>query len=198
MAVENYEIVIAGNVASQYVATVLHAKVTIATPVNPYLTALALIQDFDGSGSLEAFVDMLPTEYTVTSIRAKKVGSGGGVTAVVLQAALTFNQGSRVGDVDFSATNPVLTLITVTDVNSPGRIYLPGVSEDDISENILAAGLVTAMQAFATAFKTGGTLGGVDNWVGGVYRRALNTVDTIIGGQASPLIGTQRRRSKPI
>lgn len=198
MATENYEVVIAAHIAGQYVATVLHTKCTIATPVNPYLTALLLIQNIDTAGLLEKWLDCLPSPYKVTSLRARKVGSGGGVTAVLLASDLSATDGTRGSAVSTSAINPVLTLVGVTDVNSPGRVYIPGVAEDDIAENLLSASLIGSMQAFGVEFDAGGSLGGADVWVGGIYRRAINTVDTIAGTQVSPMIGNQRRRMKPI
>ena len=198
MATENYEVVFSGTLAGQFVQTVLHAKCTIATPVNPYLTALLLLQDIETNHVGEQFTTCLPVDYVMTSMRARKVGSGGGTTAVILQAALLQPDGQRPGNISSAQVNPVLTLIGVTDVNSPGRIYFPGVSESDIDQMVLGNALIAELLNFGNKWKDGGTLGGVDSWVGGIYRRVPNTVDTIAGCQVSPWIGTQKRRLRPV
>jgi len=198
MATENYQVIWSGLLAGQFVQTVMHAKVTIATPVNPYLTALLLLQDIGTNGVSEAFTDCLPVDYAITSLRAKKVGSGGGTTAVLLNSAINQPEGQRTGNISSAQVNPVLTLVTTTDVNSPGRIYFPGISEDDIDQMVIVTALVDLMILFGTTWKDGGTLGGADTWVGGVYRRVPNTVDVILGSQVSPWIGTQKRRLRPV
>jgi len=65
--------------------------------------------------------------------------------------------------------------------------------------------LIDAMQAFATAWIDGGTLGGSDTFKGAVLRKSAPpppivpvSSDLIAFGQISPLVGTQRRRLRPV
>jgi hypothetical protein len=95
--------------------------------------------------------------------------------------------------------------IPTTAPNKTGRLFFPGVSEDDIDDMVLDPTLVTAYQTFATTWIDGGTVGGVDEYHGAVLRKSAPpppivpvSSDLIAFGQVSPLIGTQRRRLRPV
>jgi hypothetical protein len=198
MAVETYEVVWSGTLAGQFVQTVQHVKATIATPVNPFASALLIAQDIDGGGINAAFMDCLPDVYTLTSIRVRRIDGGGGPTAILTGGALAVTQGGRTGNVSSAQVNPVIVWIPTTSPDKVGKLFVPGVSEADIDNMVLVAGILTAYQTFVTAWIAGGTLGGVDSYVGAVWRQTALLTDVIFAGQVSPLIGTQRRRLRPV
>jgi hypothetical protein len=198
MAEEAYECVFSGLLAGQFVQNVLHAKVDIATPVNPFASALLLAQDISNNGLSEKYLDALPSDYTATSLRVRKISGTGGPTAIVLATTWPGAVGIRAGEISSAQVNPLITWIPTEAPDKPGRTYMPGVSEDDIDQMALSGTLVGALQIFADAWVAGGTLGGVDTWVGAIWRRVTSNIDAIFAGQVSPLIGTQRRRLHPV
>lgn len=199
MADQVYEVVISGLLAGQFVQSVQHVRATIATPVNPFASALLIAQDLATGGIMDLYVGALPTDYQGTSLRVRRVDGGGGATAIVLAPSWSFSIGERPGNISSAQVNPLITWIPTTSVDKPGRLFMPGVSETDIDEMMLSAGLVTALQNFANGWVAGGTLGGVDEYHGTIWRRPPVSVDDLIfAGQVSPLIGTQRRRLHPV
>jgi len=105
--------------------------------------------------------------------------------------------GTRTGEIQAQQVNPLLILIGVNAPAKTGRVFLPGASEDDIDEGQVQAGLVAAMEAFGAALDAGWTVT-AGTGKGGIFRRATKTVDPLGYYRVSPLIGTQRRRLKPI
>ncbi len=202
---ETYEVILSGKLAGNFVQSILHVNVTVAS-VDPWATAVDLLTSFLGSGELnENWCDCLPTDYIMTSMRARRILAAGGPTAILNQADLVVSQGQRSGVVSVSSNAPLLIWIPGTDPAKTGRTFLPGVSETDIAGNILTAPLIGAMAALGSYWATGGSTGGGDTWGGAVYRRpqplhvppitALSR--DIQNYRVSPTIGTQRRRQKP-
>jgi hypothetical protein len=64
---------------------------------------------------------------------------------------------------------------------------------------VLTTGLITAIQDFIDIVVPPFTLNGTsDPSSFGIFRRDLGASDDIIAGRISPLIGTQRRRLRPV
>lgn len=205
MAEETYEVVITGHLAGQFVQTVQHVQATIATPVNPFASALLIAQDITFGPVIDSWCSMLPIDWVGSSVRVRKVDGAGGPTAIVLVSNWSSPGGARPGSISSAQVNPLIIWIGTDTPDKTGRLFIPGVSETDIDDMVLTGGLLTAIQAFVTAWIAGGTLGGVDSYVGAIYRRARTgpppvaaSTDVIFAGQVSPLIGTQRRRLRPV
>jgi hypothetical protein len=205
MAVEHYECVFSGTLAGQFVQTVLNVKATIAVPVNAFATALLIAQDIAANGIQSSFAACLPVDYLFTSLRVKKIDGSGGPTAIVLVSDFTDPAGVRAGSISSAQVNPLIIWIGTTTPDKTGRTFIPGVSETDIDDMILVAGLITAYQAFIADWIAGGTIGGVDDYHGCIVHRTtgapphvFSSGDLIFAGQVSPLIGTQRKRLHPV
>lgn len=205
MAISSYEVVFSGTLAGQFVQTVQHVQATIATPTNSFAQALLIAQDINTGGTQSGFMDCLPDVYRMTSIRVRQILPTGGATAILTAGDLTVNVGARSGGISAAQVNPLMIWIPTVAPNKTGRLFFPGVSEDDIDDMVLDAPLITAYQAFAQLWIDGGTLGGVDEWHGAVLRKSAPpppivpvSTDLIAFGQISPLIGTQRRRLRPV
>ena len=195
---QHYSVVFSGTLAGQFVQSVLHVKSEIATPVNSFASALLIAQDINDNGVQEAWMDMLPVDYLMTSLRVRRIDGTGGATAILIRGQLTQPDGQRAGAINSAQVNPVITWIGTTSPDKPGKTFVPGVSEDDLNEMVLLEAIVTAYQAFAEAWKDGGTLGGVDTWKGCIWRREAEVGDLIFAAQVSPLIGTQKKRLHPV
>lgn len=198
MAEESYEHVITGHLSGQFVQTVLHSVIDNSGSTNPYLVAEQLNDEFAGAdGLLDAFLDALPANYVGSSLRSRRVGPTGGPTAIVLADLWATGVGQRSGNIQSQQVNPLLILIPVDSPAKTGRIFMPGASETDINEGQIQSGLVVAMEALGAYLDTGWTVA-AGTGKGGVYRRATKIVDPLGYYRVSPLIGTQRRRLRPI
>jgi hypothetical protein len=205
MAVEHYEVVISATLAGQFVQTVQHVKATIASPVNAFASALLIAQDIATNGIIDAWCDMLPGDWVGSSIRVKKVDGSGGPTAIVLVGDWSQAVGQRAGGISSAQVNPLIIWIGTTTPDKTGRLFVPGVAEDDIDNMIIVAPLLALYQTFISAWIAGGTVGGVDSYHGCIVRRTTGAPphvfasgDLIFAGQVSPLIGTQRKRLHPV
>jgi len=136
MADETYEITMNGTLAGQFVQTVQHVQATIATPVNPFASALLIAQDISTNGVLDAWLNILPGTYVITSLSVKKVSGTGGPTAILTSAALSGTTGQRDAAISSAQVNPVIVWIPTTSPDKTGRVFLPGVAEEDIDDMV--------------------------------------------------------------
>lgn len=200
MANETYEFILSGTLAGQFVQSVLHANVANTTDQNPFAMANELLLTFNAAGDgIELWCNMLPSDYQLTSARCRRILSAGGPTQIFLPATLHETIGQRAGLVSTAAANPLFIWLTTVRPAKTGRTFVPGVSETDIAEMVLASGLLTAMAAFGDYWRDGGTtITNAFNWTGAILRRELNGSDDITNYRVSPIIGQQRRRLRPV
>lgn len=200
MANEAYELVISGTLAGQFVQNVLHVNVANTSDDPPYEIAGDIIDTLDATiGLTAAWCDILPTDYALTSIRCRRVLVTGGPTAIRLGSALAEDAGQRTGTIQSAQVNPVIVLLTTLRPNRPGRIFVPGISEADLDAMVYVSGYVLAVDALIVLIHTGFTLDNAGYSASfGILRRAIASSDDIMGGRLSPLIGTQRRRLRPV
>jgi hypothetical protein len=200
MAREVYECVFTGNIAGQFVQTVQHLAVDDPTPgTSTFDTALQISQELDLQGVIEAMMNCLPSSYNLTSLRTRRVSAGGGPTAIRLAGDFTAPVvGQRDPEISSLQANPLTIWIPETDPAKTGRLFWPGVAEDDIADMVIVGALVTLYETFNDAWIDGVNLSGIGTFKGCVFRRETKTGDMIINQYISPLIGTQRRRLRPV
>lgn len=202
---EVYEWVLSGTLAGQFVQTVQHVSLDNTAPIPAFQAALDLADAMIASGGMVALMlDCLPVDYSATSIRVKRVLPSGGPTAIRLASEFDTFVGQRAGEISSAQVNPLMIWIPTTTPSKTGRLFFPGVSEDDIDEMMLAGGLISTMNLFAQAYADDWSVGAMTAH-GCVLRRSTGSPphvpvsgDEIFAGQVSPLIGTQRRRLHPI
>ena len=204
---EVYECLISGNLAGQFVQTVLNAHVDVTSAQNPYLTAEDLANTLNLMGGLmDVFCGACPSDYLASSLRVKRVYPTGGPTFIILASDLETSGGLRSGTISASQVNPVIVWITDLLPSVTGRTFIPGVSEADIDAMVYTSAFITAMTTFKDFWVAGGVLGDSGfAWEGAVYRRAKvgppivpHTYDLIGAARISPVVGTQRRRLHPV
>jgi len=201
MALETYEVVISGTLAGQFVQTVLHVNLDNTADEPPFDVADTIVQDFGVTVGtmIDAWNACLPADYSTSSMRARRILPTGGPSAIALGSLFSTNVGQRTGNVSSAQVNPVIIWITTTLPAKTGRTFLPGVSEADIDEMVYTAPLIAAIDAFGAYWETGGTLTlGSIAWTGAIYRRALSASHGITNHRISPVVGTQRRRLRPV
>lgn len=195
---EVYECVLSGTLAGQFCQTVQHVHTDFGPAASPFGTAKEIGLDLVGADQpIMQYIRGLPEDYEATSLRVRRVAPTGGPTAIILAAEFTNATGERTGTISSAQVAPLLIFIPTTLPAKVGKVFYCGVSEDDIDEMALVAGLLTAMNNFGDAWTNGGSVGG-GNYVGCVYRRLTLTADDIADHYVSPHIGTQRRRLLPV
>jgi hypothetical protein len=200
MGVETYEITISGSLSGQFVQNIFHCAGDNTAGTNLFSVADAILRKLDvTAGMLAKWCDCMPTTYVITSVRCRAILPVGGPTQIFLNGQLSNNAGTRAGVQSVSSSSPMFIWITGLRPSKTGRTFLPGVSESDIDENTLGGSLLSAMTLFGALWiATWTTTSPAYVFNGGVYRRALATMDDIQNYRISPIIGTQRRRQRPI
>lgn len=200
MAAETYELVISGTLAGQFVQSVLHVNVNNVGSEHPYTKALEVLATLvDTPDFFQAWCDALPTAYTITSARCRRILSAGGPTAIMLGSTLSDSTGNRTGNISSAQLNPVLVWITDPRADKPGKTFLPGISETDIDAMVYTSGWIGAADALIALITTPFTLiNSSDPANFAIFRRALGAADSVDFGRISPVVGTQRRRLHPV
>jgi hypothetical protein len=168
-------------------------------------TGISLGSAFDEANSLiqllqssfkNLWLAMLPDNYSLSAILARRIGPTGGQYAII-----DYEEGTEIGTRGSGNTAnqvcPCVTLIPPMGVKSGGRVFLPTVSQTQIQLNVFTAGYITAVNNFfnpAIAFSS--FLGG--NIQLCIYSRKLNTSSEVSSFHLSPVIGFQRKRARPI
>jgi hypothetical protein len=200
MANEAYELTLSGILAGQFVQNVLHVNVNNVSVINPYTEAEDIL------GSLDSVIDFftvwcnaLPADYRITSARCRRVLADGGPTAIMLAGSMATSVGARTGSIQAAQVNPVLVWLTTLRPNLPGKTFMPGLSETDCDDMVYTLGLTQKFDLLIAAIVAGFTLAGSGDAASfGIFRRVLGASDDIMAGRISPLVGTQRRRLRPV
>lgn len=197
---ETYECILTGTIAGQFCQSILHVNVNNTASTDPFTVADALIEEFNDSGNLvELYCNCLPVDYFMTSLRVRRVLAAGGPTNIMLQAALSNSQGNRSGACQSASAGPLIIWMSDLRPAKTGRTFLPGASVSDVEGGAIDNSLLVALTAFAAYWQNGGTLASPSYaWAGAILRRALGASDDINHARVSPIIGTQRRRQRPI
>lgn len=200
MPAECYELVISGVLSGQFVQNVMHVNIDNSGSTNPYTVAQDLLATLDTTSDLSTFWNnCLPTDYRITSWRARRVLVTGGPTAIRLAGDLTTPIGQRSGSIQAAQVNPVMVWLTTINPSRPGKTFLPGLSETDCDDMTYTAGIIAEYQALIdliVANFTLDTLTYASNF--SIFRRGSSSSNDITAGRISPLIGTQRRRLRPV
>lgn len=203
MTIRAYEVVWSGVLAGQFVQTVQHMLADEPADNGAFVTARQIISLGNFETMNTALMTALPSVYTLTSVRCRRVFPVGGPTAITLGPLYTDSVGLRAGEISSAQVNPVILWIGETSEADLGKLFLPGVSEDDISNMALDPTLVADIYGFINTWIGGMTISAVNYW-GAIAKRAnapphnVTSVRRISYGQVSPVIGTQRRRLRPV
>lgn len=203
MAIRAYEVVFSGVLAGQFVQTVQHLQGDEPADNGAFVTAREIISVTNFDDLVENFLSCLPEPYTLTSVRCRRVFPVGGPTAITLAGLYSGMAGQRAGNISAAQVNPVILWVGATSEADLGKLFLPGVSETDIDNMALSGALIAPIVEFIDAWIDGVTISAV-NYSGSIAKRATSPPHNIVSvreiayGQVSPLIGTQRRRLRPV
>lgn len=198
-----YEIVWSGVLAGQFVQTVQHLGADEAGTENAFATAQNIISPTNFDPLNDLFLGCIPQDYTLTSLRCRRVLGGLGPTAVFLGGEYATSVGQHAGQISAAQVNPVILWVGLDTPTHLGKVFIPGVSEDDIDAMALVPALIADLNAFGAGWIAGITVG-AELYRGCIARRGATApfpvidADPIEYSQISPLIGTQRRRLRPV
>lgn len=197
MANQTYRLTISYNAAGQFAQNVLHYQFNdggFTTTVN---AASALIAAWD-THCTAALKAALNNHVQILSYKARRVTSGGGFEAVKLGGA--GDVGGRAGDLSASGLAPLIRFITNVVPPKSGRMYLPGIGDNDANDGYCAAGFFTALGNLANVLDDPLTLtGGGAPLATPVLFSHQPVEDSIVISPAVPVswLCTQRRRQRP-
>jgi len=202
MATEVYAITVSGNLGGQFVQNVMHVGLDATTSRSAFANADDIIRTLiDTYDFQNVWLSILPVSYRWLSLRCRRVDPVHGATSIILAPTGSGSLGARSGEVSSQAIAPVVDLFNSVAANRIGKIFVPGISETDIS-------LAVYTGAYTTVFDAQWK-----NYFNATYTQDLGTMDFNFGIFAkaktpkfiatsdvrlSPLVGTQRRRLLPV
>ncbi|SRR5580765_468683 len=197
MATETYRLTISYNTAGQFAQNVLHYTFDDSLFANAVLAAAALNDAFSlhCTAALKA---ALTTHTQILSYKSRKISSHGGFEAV--KPGVAGDIGTRAGDLSASGLAPLIRFITNSVPPISGRIFLPGISDDDVIDGFIQAAYFTDMTDLANVLDDSFALvGGGAPTASPVVRTNSPVVDSLPIHVAvpSPYLATQRRRQRP-
>jgi len=196
-----YSLEVLGVIAGQPCATVLHFEAAETTVPNPIEVAKELIARWQDEPVAESYINaylgMTPENYFMKGLRARRISAGGGPN--VAEPIANF-PGLRDGNADVSGVSPVLLYHCQTpgDKWVTGKVFVPGVSVEDVAENVLATALVTKIKVFGDCWETPIGAGPHGPFTQVVWSPNDSAALEIISNSVSAKIGTQRRRYVPL
>lgn len=197
MAIHTYQMAINYNAGGQFASNILHFTMDDGGFTTTAAAATGLCQGWDNANRVR-LKNMLPAAVTLLSYRARAVNVAGGFEGGVLLPA--GQVGARAGSMNAAGVGPVVILYPTGNGPQRGRIFLPGITENDADDGMISEPLktviTTSMSGIITSFPTVG--GGVVAVQPVIYhRKAPPATFNIALSQVSMMIGQIRRRQLP-
>ena len=191
------EVTLTGALGGQFVQNVLHAQWEPEGEPDPFFNAVA-VGVAVATDWQPAYLDCLSELYSMSSIRVRQLAPVAG-PSYTQTSGVAGENGTRAGDFSVYVAGPLLNFPVTMGTPRVGKIFLPGVSEEDISEGILATPLDTVLNAFIAILLTPIAVSG--DYPGTLTYCVAKTDHSDwkipVGGYISATVGTQRRRAKP-
>jgi len=197
VATNTYRLTISYNTAGQFAQNVLHYSFDDVGFATTVAAANALNNAFS-THCTGALKDALSLHTQILSYKSRLVSAHGGFEAVKLGVA--GDVGNRTGDLSASGLAPLIRFICNGVPAKSGRMFLPGVSDDDVTDSFLTAAFFTDLQDLANVLDDTFVLtGGGAPTATPVLRTHQPVVDSIPIAVAVPAtyLATQRRRQRP-
>lgn len=199
MANQTYSFVITGNAGGQFVQNIFHYRLDDAGFANRLLSAKGLVDGWIAASRQDDWLSMLPSSYSLMSVKARRITNGGGPEYV--DVSLQGSTGEGGTDMEASANGPVIIWNTDGGARRIGKTFVPGISQDNMDggeiKNAFIVTLINSANAFKGAFATVGG-GGVQCVFCIPRANDPGTRSLVVGVQVSKMIGQQRRRQLPV
>ena len=197
MAAHTYRLTISYNSAGQFAQNVLHYRFEDSGFATTVAAANGLISAWDTHCTAQ-LKDALSVHTQILSYKARLVVTHGGFEAV--KVGVSTDIGTRTGDLSASGLAPLIRFITNNTPVVTGRMFLPGVSDDDCDEGFLTPTYFTDLQSLANRLDDVLTVvGGGSPVATPVVLTHQPVVDslTIVTAVPCSFLATQRRRQRP-
>lgn len=198
MAADVIEFTILGSTAGQPVANILHYQSDGADPEDDPIPECKNFIDAWETEMMTEYCAMLPTNFHIHGFKARRVNNTGGPTASKPKTGV---DGGRGEDALVSGNGPVIIGNYFSgDKWKTTRLFVPGIAIGDVEGNSFSAGLITAVNAFIDKYKLPvSVVADGKVWSPGSYQRAAPNAFNVIDSYAvSLIVGTQRRRYRPV
>lgn len=193
MADDLYAVQIIGSLGGQHVANVLHFEKEGEVSGNPIAGASAVTSMVRAEVE-PALMACLPDNYNLQGYKVKRVNNGGGPT---FSTATPGSSGSRPGVVSTTGIGPCILMPFADGAKyTTGKIFLAGVSEDDIDENAIDPALRALIDALIDILVAPIVAAGI-TYVYKILKRSTGLGFTPLSGSVSGKPGVQNRRMRP-
>jgi len=195
MGLNTYELAISYNCGGQFAQNVLHYQFDDATFATSQLAAADLITKWD-TANRSTLRGILSASVTIVGYKAGRISTPGGFEAHF--AVSGSNAGTRAAGISASGLSPVIVGVPVNLLGPRGRVFLPGVSENDIEDGIFTDNYRAAVNsALNTLFDDLTMTGGGAATYGYFRRKPTKLFVALVDFLLSENLGTQRRRMRP-
>lgn len=194
MANDIFALEIIYSVAGEQAANVIHLKSTSSTPgTDPGQDASDIIDEFISSEET-GLASILADDVIIAGYRCRRINNGGGNTSVQASGTPgTYGPNSQAGQ---TCAVSVLGYSDGTH-HKAGRIFWPVTAQSSIIDNVIDAIIVAAIQTLVGDLIAGLTVG-AKTWKLCVYSRKHATPFDVVFKDVSLLVGTIRKRLKPV
>jgi len=199
MANQTYQLVVTGVSSGQFVQNVFHFRMDDDSYANRLLAAKGLIDGFLSDGKEGTLLAMLPSNYLMKSIKARRVTNGGGPEYI--DTSVDGEAGTFGDDASTSGTGPVLVWFTDGGARRVGKTFLSGISNSNQAGGEISAAALTSLDGDAETFRQSfPAVGGTTPTVTFCIPRSNDpaTRSLVVGHSVSKDIGQQRRRQLPV
>lgn len=193
MATDVYQLTVVGQSAGQFFENVLHFTDGATSNPDPTTQSQDLINSFISEVEPQ-LVDCMAADSSITGYKAKRVNNGGSPTIAVPQTPVPGTIAST------SATSATASLILVPFIRTgqfyTGKIFVPGLSEADLTGNVIGTAQRTRLATFTGALETFSI--GSTTWDYVIWSRTVSLPFVPYDFNVSAKVGIQRRRLKPV
>jgi hypothetical protein len=198
MAQHTYSLVASYNNAGQFAQNVLHYQFDDSSYSDTASAAMALCNAFDAANTA-ALRALLCTHVSILSYKGRALTAPGGFEAIKLLAGPP--TGTRAGIQMVSAVGPCVVLFPTANAKPRGRVFLPGISDNDLSDGFFSTAYETAFNTNRHIFSDVLTLAGGATPAATpvIYSRKTTpgTSYAVEYPRLSMMPATQRRRQRP-
>lgn len=199
MANQTYQLIITGTCCDQFVQNIVHYRMDDDSFANRLLAAKGLIDGFLSAGQIDSWLAMLPEEYVVKSLKARRLSNGGGPE--YLDVSLAGQQGGFGDEASTPSTGPTIIWFTDGGTRRIGKTFLSGIAAANQDGGEIIAGAISTLDSAAETFRQPfPAVGGTTPTCTFCIPRSndVATRSLVVGHAISKDLGTQRRRQLPV
>jgi len=199
MANQTYQFVLTANSSGQFVQNVLHYRMDDDSFADRLLAAKGLIDGWIAAVKAPVWLAMLPEEYILKSLKARRVTNGGGPEW--LDTSLDGEEGTAGSGAQMSGAGPTIIWNTDGGAKRVGKTFLSGIPDVWVNGGEITAAALSSLNALASAFSGSfAAVGGSTPTCTFCIPRSNDPSvrSLVVAAQVSKIIGQQRRRQLPV